>query len=66
MFLIYGHLDYFAVSPTQISWNFLKIQLVPAQASGLAMFFFGLKTSRPCPPPKHLWKIYLLDIDTIF
>ena len=39
MFLIYGHLDYFAVSPTQISWNFLKIQLVPAQASGLAMFF---------------------------
>ena len=39
MFLIYGHLDYFAVSLTQISWNFLKIQLVPAQASGLAMFF---------------------------
>lgn len=49
MFLIYGHLDYFAVSPTQISWNFLKIQLVPAQASGLAMFFFWFEDIQTLP-----------------
>ena len=49
MFLIYGHLDYFAVSPTQIFWNFLKIPLVPAQASGLAMVFFGFQDIQTLP-----------------
>ena len=47
MFLIYGHLDYFAVSPTQISWNFLKIQLLPAQASWQC--FFGFEDIQTLP-----------------